>query len=250
MKGFVATFCLFALVILAMPASAATVDDRKWKGPVPIESRDNGDARTPQVAFDGNDNAMAVWKVVSTTDGLPHIWASRFTAANGWDGGAPIESSLSGGTTPQIAMDRFGNGTAVWAQSDGVQALRYVNGWGTTATPLQLTAVSGSTPQVATDSAGNVFVVWSQSDGAIWAKRFTLSNDSWDGAAQLDTHSGAAMSPQVAVDSKGNALAVWQDPDGRIWWNLYTLSSHGWSGAAPVETTANSATSPQVVFEA
>jgi len=40
-----------------------------------IEVNDAGDANAPQIASDGNGNALAVWRHI---DGTGNIWASRF----------------------------------------------------------------------------------------------------------------------------------------------------------------------------
>lgn len=248
MKNSVTILVLAALEAIACSAEAASLDERGWKEPVPVESRDNGDTSSVQVAFGGSDRAVAVWTV--TNGDITHVWAGLYTAATGWDGGAPIDGTLSNGEAPQAAVDPLGNGTAVWAQPDGVRAARRpANGIWSDPVPLQLSVMGGSFPQVATDSAGNAIAVWSQDDGGVWSSRFTISDGRWDRAVRLDNGTGSAAFPDVAVSAAGNALAVWRQSDGRIWSNEYSVSGRSWSGATQAETAANGSSSPQVAYD-
>jgi hypothetical protein len=72
-----------------------------------------------QVAVDDAGHAMAAW----TLDGPSgtRIWASRFTANEGWDSGEVVEDTPGWSTVspPQLGMDARGNALVAWAESDG-----------------------------------------------------------------------------------------------------------------------------------
>jgi hypothetical protein len=54
----------------------APVSAPGWRTAEPIETNDAGDARTPQIVFDANGNAIAVWQQF---DGQrTNIWSNRF----------------------------------------------------------------------------------------------------------------------------------------------------------------------------
>lgn len=53
-----------------------TTRDGQWREAVLLEIGNAGSARAPQVAFDPNGNALAVWKQWDRT--RSNIWANRF----------------------------------------------------------------------------------------------------------------------------------------------------------------------------
>lgn len=79
-----------------------------------------GSAGSPQLAFDTNGNALAVWR---QSDGTrDNLWAGRYTAGAGWGTAVLIETDNAGPSgAPQIAIDAAGNAMAVWVQSDGTR---------------------------------------------------------------------------------------------------------------------------------
>ena len=105
-----------------------------WGIPILIEANDAEIWPTPQVAVDPQGNATAVWR---TCDGAAYkVVSMRYTPADGWgspvlfetDGlGSPSSCNPSSGNAarPQVAVDAWGNATAVWNQHDGVR----VNVW-------------------------------------------------------------------------------------------------------------------------
>jgi hypothetical protein len=193
-----------------------------WGSPELLETDNAGDALDPEIDFDADGNAMAVWR---QSDGTRYnIWANRYTAGSGWGSAALIETDNTGGAqNPQIAVDAAGNALAVWIQFDGtvynIWANRYTagSGWGSAALIETDNAGSAHNPQVAIDPAGNALAVWTQSDGTrdnIWANRYTVVGG-WGSAELIETDdTGNALVPEVAVDAEGNALAVWYQYDG------------------------------------
>jgi hypothetical protein len=196
---------------------------------------ETGDAAgSPEVAVDGNGNAIAVW---GQSDGIAsyNVWAKRYDAATGlWGEVELIETDGAGHAPyPQVAVDGGGNAIAVWQQFDGARdniwANRYdaASGWGEAELIATSDAGNAQYPRVAVDGGGNAIAVWRQSDGTlynVWANRYDAASG-WGEAELIETDdAGNAQYPQVAVDGGGNAIAVWQQSDGtrtNIWANRY-----------------------------
>ena len=85
-----------------------------------IETDNAGVAVVPQVAFDGDGNAVAVWY---QSDGTrENIWANRYAAGSGWGTAELIETDNTGtAARPQVAIDVSGRAMAVWYQNDGTR---------------------------------------------------------------------------------------------------------------------------------
>ncbi|GGX48740.1 Ig-like domain-containing protein [Saccharospirillum salsuginis] len=235
--------------------------DSGWGSAQTIEANNAGDARGPQIAIDGEGNALAVWR---QNDGTrTNIRANRFNPEHGWnDTAETIEAEDAGGTIdPQIAFDGEGNALAVWVQHDGtrynVRANRFDanNGWGAAETIETENDGDAADPQIAFDAAGNALAVWDQYDGTnynIRANRFDADNG-WGAAETIEAKDdGDAILPQVAVDGEGNALAVWAQLDGtrfNIRANRFD-ADNGWGTAETIETDNDGgASDPQIAFD-
>ena len=98
-----------------------------WEGEELIENDDTGNAGGPQVSYDGDGNAIAVW---AQDDGIRiNIWANRYNATSGsWEGMVLLESENGGSAIfPQIAVGSTGNAMAVWEQYDGTRNNAWAN---------------------------------------------------------------------------------------------------------------------------
>ncbi|MCE9658547.1 MAG: immunoglobulin domain-containing protein [Burkholderiales bacterium] len=239
-----------------------------WGTAQVIESNDLSSTSNSQpfVAADAAGNALVVWYQSSGSGSFNSIWANRYTAGAGWGTPELIETGNAGSAySPNVAVDRNGNGLAVWAQSNGVRYSLWANrytvgaGWGTA--ELIETDEAGdvawfaSPPSIAFDPSGRAIVVWQQSDGTrdnIWANRYT-PGVGWGTAELIETdNAGRARFPQVAVDAAGNALAVWAQSDGTrddIWANRYVVGT-GWGTPQRIETGDGGASDAQVAFDA
>ena len=184
-------------------------------------------AYDPQVAVDGQGNAIAVWQ---RFDGTSSIVQAAVLAVGG-SFGAPQDVSAAGqhAYDPQVAVDGRGNAIAVWSASNGtnfiVQAAARAAG-GSFGVPQDVSAAGQDAgfPQVAVDGRGNAIAVWSRFDGTnfimqaaarVAASRrcrryFTPKRGGSFGAPQdLSAAGQDAFNPQVAFDGQGNAIAVW-----------------------------------------
>jgi hypothetical protein len=151
-----------------------------WGTAVLIEGNNAGEAGVPEIAFDANGNALAVWY---QSDGSRYnIWANRYTAATGWGAAELIEVDNAGDAfDPQIAIDASGNALAVWRQFDdtvdNIWTNRYTagTGWGTAELIENNNAGDATEVQIAFDASGNALAVWRQFDGirdSIWANAY------------------------------------------------------------------------------
>jgi hypothetical protein len=92
-------------------------DGTDWGTAKLIETNDAGDASTPQIAFDADGNAIAVWKQFGGSH--TNIYTNRYDGTD-WGTAELIETDDTGdASTPQIAIDADGNAIAVWQQNDG-----------------------------------------------------------------------------------------------------------------------------------
>ncbi|MCP5035833.1 MAG: hypothetical protein GY939_28890, partial [Actinomycetia bacterium] len=225
----------------------------EWEAAVKIDTaRDPGSASFPQIAFDGNGNAIAVWQQDDGTGSNKDIWASRFNGTSGeWE---PAKQIGDGDARhPQIAFDSSGNATAVWLQyndsdpdpHERLWANRFDGAsgeWETAGTIDEDDAGDAQHPQIVFDSSGNaIVVVWSQYYGTynrIWFNRFDGgTSGEWEDAVKIDKDRDSgqhAQHPQIAFDSNGNAIAVWQQDDGNstghndIWANRFDGTTGKW----------------------
>lgn len=237
-----------------------TTADGVWVAPELVETDDAGGANSPQISFDANGNALAVWHQYDGT--RYNVVANRYVAGTGWGAQELIETGNAGTAQfPQVAADANGNALAVWRQSNGTRynilANRYVvgTGWGTAELIETENASHAYTPQVVMDANGNGIAVWHQADGTrnnIWANRY-VAGSGWGAAEKIETGSLIAYSAQVSVDASGNAVAVWHQSDGsrnNIWSNRYEVGG-SWGTAELIETdNTGSATAAQVSVDA
>jgi hypothetical protein len=217
-------------------------DGSSWDTANHIET---GDADSPQVAMDSNGNSIVVWR---QTDSSPYnIWARYFNGTS-WETAKLIDWDNNGSAyNPQIAMDGYGNATAVWMQFDGFRYNIWANyfdvdagedeeeeveQWGTAGRIETDNRGNAEIPQIVMDDTGNAMVVWMQYDGALfstYANRFDGS--SWGTAELIESeNNGDADLPQIAMNSTGTATAVWVQYDGirfGIYANRFDGSSWG-----------------------
>ena len=261
---FIATALLSSTLLLVAcgggGGSAAPVA-KAWGTAELIKTDSTASATSPQVAFDANGNALAVWREFEVANF--NIHSNRYVAATGWGIPELIETDNTGdASAPQMAVDSNGNALAVWAQGDGTRTNIWSNGyvansaWGTAELIETDNAGSASIPRVAFDANGNALAVWRQSDGTrsnILSNRY-VAGVGWGTAELIETdNAGNASIPRVAFDANGNAFAVWKQSDGsrnNIWSNRYVANA-GWGTAELIETDdAGTADGPKVAIDA
>ena len=237
------------LAALALPASA---QGQAWQ-PVQTLSAAGAQALEPQVAFDSQGGALAIWHRSGFVE-------TRFRTAGG--GFGPVQTlSLPGGNAlrGQVAFYGADNALTVWGRNlaapDFVQA-RSRSAAGSLGT-LQTVATGDALtdPGVAVDPAGNALVVWSRAlnpgDDLRVETRFRPAGGAFQ-AIQIHSSPGVnASREQVAMDPAGNALVVWQRPtfgDNRV--QARFRPAGGAFGATQNLSVPNAhAEGPQVAFD-
>jgi hypothetical protein len=250
-----------------------------WEGPRRIEDGNAGDADWPDVAADEEGNAIVVW-YQDDGSGVRNVWSNRYSAAdNSWEGpGVRQGDSQFDAITPRIAMDRDGNGVAVWreAETTGPNPTGPYSVWSAHFDASGVgwqeaqrigegdaTGEQKNAPHVAMDRAGNAMAVWAESDGSyfhVYSNRYVPGTNQW-GAAATRLESDNTMqslgpyyiSPFVATDPSGNAVAVWTKPGPCGHMGVYAAhyaAGSGWGPAALVgECSTGDADKPVVTMD-
>ncbi|WP_257450792.1 Ig-like domain-containing protein [Archangium lipolyticum] len=205
--------------VMQSPVSVSfTTRGRAWQPP--REVRPTRPGLQPDVALDGQGQALAVW-VQGTSSGAFRPFASRSVAYAGWEPARELDTVHPGDAEhPAVAVNESGFGVAVWELHDGAQvdlyAAEYTPGTGWSE-PRLLESGAGpvSAPRVGVDAQGNALVVWRQSDGtedSLWATR-RVQGGGWSSPLLLEAEAGATSVPALAVEKSGRALAAWLQPD-------------------------------------
>jgi hypothetical protein len=140
-----------------------------WSTATWIDSPDASDSHTPQVSFDTQGNAVAVWQQQGKRTS---IHANRMVVGIGWGSATQIENGSGHASAPQIANDTSGQVLVVWhlqgSQYTTVVANRYLAGagWGT-ATQIAPAKVNAYNPQISLDNHGDLVAQWQQPQGAL-----------------------------------------------------------------------------------
>jgi hypothetical protein len=200
----------------------ARYDGATWSTPTIIPGQPAQFGYSPQIDFDNNGNALAVW--VQNNSGKYQIYYAHYDDST-WSTPATVipGQPAQNGNSPQIAFDHNGNALAVWSQYNGsnykIDYARYDGStWSTTATVIPgQPAQDDSAPQIAFDHNGNALAVWYQYDGSknqIYYARYNGST--WSTQATIIPGQPAqnGFAPQIAFDHNGNALAVWTQYNG------------------------------------
>ena len=231
----------------------------EWTAAVKISpqtagSGSQGSAYAPEVAMDGNGNAIAAWQQLDA-DANSVVLAARFTPAGQWEQAQSIDSGTAGYESwPQVAMDPGGNAVAVWhgddSQGGRIFASSYTprDGW-TDAQRINSPTDVGTArgPDVAMDAGGNAIAVWVQADyeddvwtDRVWSNRFTQERG-WGTAESFETtDTSYPEDPQVSMNAGGTAIAIWQrvetGPERYTIWSARYDPARGWEPQTQVDT--------------
>ena len=230
-----------------------------WLGAIRIEDDDVSSAVNPQIAFDSNNNAFAIWaQIAGPNEG---IYVNRFNGIR-WGTAERIENNDSSiDNAPQIIFDFDGNAFAIWGQEANNELSIWANrydrasmNWGV-AKLIEHNDYIASYPQIVSDGLGNAIAVWMQYGGPesnqynIWANRFELNSGNWGIAELIEQDDSSAGMVQIASDGFGNATAVWSQGNGfdnKIMASRFDGTS--W-GAAEIISSGDNAYSPQIAFD-
>jgi len=234
--------------------------DSAWGADAWLEEIGTGSSSEPEIAVDGQLNALAVWQY--DDDFGASIFANDYNRTDLWGEPVPIDDGNGGAKNPKLAVDDAGNGFAVWErESDGgstqnIWTNRYDvdEGWGTPALLQSGQVTFARSPSIAADPAGNAIAVWVQQDIdtgelVIWANRYE-PGAGWGSAGLIDDMPTPLAGTRTAVDmdDDGNAIAVWSRPmvaGDVLWANRYTAGL-GWGTAASITEPGTDAAGPRL----
>ena len=184
--------------------------------PVPL-SASNVDAAGPQVAVDGNGNAIAVWQRQGSED---VVQAAIRPAGGAFGMPVNLSAADASASPPQLDMNAAGAAIAVWSLLDTgdpvVQAAsRPAGGAFATAVPVSAGGGSAENPTVAINTSGDAVVGWLRSGVSSTIVQVATRAGSGSFSAPVDlTTTGAASSPKVAINQAGDIVAAWRRFNG------------------------------------
>lgn len=235
---------------------AAVFSGSSWGGAKVLENG-TSEAIDPQVAIDGNGNAIAVWLQNAGTDpilgNVNGVYYNRFTM-DAW-GAAKLMENLTGESlSTRIAADNNGNAIVLWIQhweppgggqdQYGAYTSHFSSeAWGT---PILLGISSEFNffydPQIVVNSKGDAVVVLeargSLDDRNVYAT--TYVSGAWSALKVLTPDLTEAGGARVAMDDNDNIIVMWfqfdtgdgpNDPNNGI--NYARYHSGAWS--APIK---------------
>lgn len=224
-----------------------------WTNPLEVTPASGPFEIKPQIAMDPTGKAIAVWPNEDTLT----IQCAYKPLLDEWMWTEPKNISLPGTAVgqPQIAIDHYGNATAVWIRNDGINfivqaATKPKRGkW---AAPVNLSAAGydALTPQLAIDSSGTVTAIWSRSNGGttVIEVSYLPLKGTWSTPIVLSNPAQDANEPQIKIASNGNAVAAWKISNGQnfIIQACYKPFGSDWTTPANLSLPGQDAVSPQI----
>jgi hypothetical protein len=228
-----------------------------WQAPVDLSRPGPDGVQTdiersgPQVAIDGQGNAVAVWQRNDGTSIV--VQAAERPAGGAWR--APVDisgASASGGDSrsPQIVIDPSGTALAVWVQRNpltGGYQLRSAErpAGGTWQEPIAASAIdeaSSVAPRMVIDARGMALAVWLRNTGGATQPHIVSTTHPVGGAWQTpELVPDPALTPydlDLAVDPVGNAAVSWSDFSGPAKAALRPATG-GWETPVVLGTSGN-----------
>lgn len=197
-----------------------------WDAPTTISSGSTS-VEAPQVAIDGDGNAIATWHQSDGTNTLVRV--NRYNETSGLWQAVPETLSATGGNAlnPRIESDSAGNMTILWRRFDSagysvIQTRKYTRTsglWGTVVN-LSATGRQANSQRLAVDPAGNVTAVWRRNNAAgeaiVQSARYSPGTNTWGAARDLSAVGASAFSPATDVDADGTVIVVWTRSNGTV----------------------------------
>jgi len=191
---------------------------RTWTKSEQLDADNPDDSAAPDLAMDGQGNALAVWQRQSQELDTRSVWTNRYDAAKGTWGEATLLENSELVLAPQLAMDRAGNALMAFTRSEigaSVMTARFdvERGAWSAAEPLAPPEglIAGG-PQLALAAGGAGVVVWMDGDtesSAIRAARYEAKSGAWRDVQTIDAKASMAQASGVAINEAGRAVVVW-----------------------------------------
>ncbi len=177
-----------------------------------------GDATTPMLAIDSQQNLHVFW--TQYVQGVRQIFYAPIVKGKALPAQALTFGPAYNGF-PSAAFDSQDRLHLVWYGLDeGVYQIWYrrkdQDGW---SAPLKLSMSfpDSVNPTIATDAHDNVHVAWYQFSGRgvyqIYYRLWNAKTQEWEAQRQLGQPDTNALSPSLAVDRTGRAHLVWEQQD-------------------------------------
>jgi hypothetical protein len=244
-------------------SSQYSASSKTWSAaaPVALNTSNVGIAAAPEIAIDGNGNAVAVWQQYQNA--VWGVWANQFSPGTGWATAVRIDSVPGPSVHPWVTFDSGGNALAVWEQSDGTSYHIWSNtlpagtaAWhGSTQIDTNV-GVSGS-PQICAVGQGNVLAVWDQADTLaapvyqVRSSSYVPNSGTWTPPVLVGSlPTTGAVNARVVCNAAGAAFALWeQTGNNSLWANRYSFAT-GWTTAAEIPTNGVAPQSGQIAVDA
>ncbi len=148
-----------------------------------------------------------------------------------WSEPKTISTASTDASDPQVVIDRNGNATAAWVETDIIitSSQPVDQEW---SPPTHLSQSGASSPKLGIDSEGNITALWLE-NGIITSATLPFKGN-WSTPKPI-SQTGASLG-NLAIDSAGNAVAVWErsgfiesatKPAGNDWSSVNTISDIG-----------------------
>jgi hypothetical protein len=247
--------CSGAACLLALLAAPSALAAASWLAPSSLAVSEQASQVTgPQVSFDGEGNAIAVW---SAGEGGSDVVQAAFRSAGGaWQAPVSLSSNGQSATEPHVAFDAQGDAVAVWDAYDGTSfnvqaAFRPAGGGWRTAVDLSAEEVPGADePEVAFDAQGDAVAIWHRGGptGGVVQSALMPVGGAWQAPVDIAA-SAVGFHPQVAFDRSGDELAAWEQYNGVDYteWTAFKPAGGGWR--SPVSISASGAEDARVAFD-
>jgi hypothetical protein len=225
-----------------------------WQ-PAALAETQGGSAETPEVALDGDGDAMLVWRQ-SLGGQLGRAWARRYSVASGWQTETMIDNGSETAGNPRVAVRANGDAFAVWSMHDlatgrfaQVWSNRFAvaSGWaGAERIDDRIDETAGADARIVVDAQGDASALWTELAGlpgaytgaSVWVNRH-IAGSGW-GAAQRVSAEGQAEA--LGVDARGNAMALWTEFREEVADQPYSLRARrhvvgsGWNAPVTLDT--------------
>jgi hypothetical protein len=224
--------------LASAPATLAVAALAKaWQAAVQVGPSSGDISSTPQIGFDSQGNALAVWAQYTVDFSQIDLWANRYVAGSGWGTAQIIFAGVGDRVArPLLGVDASGKAVVIWELRDDphdslphIMSSRFdpAAGWGT---PVGIDTDSGVAisgvgfVKLAVAANGSAVAIWNQQDTSLGTTNVCMAT----GATATGLGSvtvvatgpigtaGAVAGIEVALNAQGAGFAFWNYWDGTI----------------------------------
>ena len=215
-----------AVAAVVMLALAPATAEAEWQSAITL-STPTDLASYPQVAFDRQGNATAVWMELQPGSSTRYVVMSstRPSATGTWTHPVALSPPEQYSGNPEIAVTPSGAAVVVWEagleSASVTSGPPYVQGafrfsassaWRRPAR-ISPSGVAAYMPRVGIDASGHAVALWfaqGRDRSRIGSASGSVSSGRWAKPVQLAVDRRELINPQIAVSARGGAAAVWE----------------------------------------